>query len=126
MAAMPRMRLDPPRIRAAHAAMRQAQKAQARVINHGDMHLGNLYVDAEGTPGFLDAQPRLGAWSIDVSYFLIAGLDLVARRRSEVTTSELQSLMRNSYAVFCLNNNKRFSAMVPCYYIRQEDYLHEF
>jgi len=82
-AAMPRMLLDPPRIRAAHAAMRQAQKAQARVINHGDMHLGNLYVDADGTPGFLDAQPRLGAWSIDVSYFLIAGLDLVDRRRWE-------------------------------------------
>src|SRR3546814_4096133 len=34
-------------------------------------------------PGFLDAQPRLGAWSIDVSYFLIAGLDLVDRRRWE-------------------------------------------
>lgn len=82
-AAMPRMLLDPPRIRAAHAAMRRAQEAQARVINHGDMHLGNLYVDADGTPGFLDAQPRLGAWSIDVSYFLIAGLDLVDRRRWE-------------------------------------------
>src|SRR3546814_17397238 len=31
----------------------------------------------------LDARPRLGAWSIDVSYFLIAGLDLVDRRRWE-------------------------------------------
>lgn len=80
-AAMPRMLLDPPRIRAAYAAMRAAHRGQARVINHGDMHLGNLYVDADGTPGFLDAQPRLGAWSIDVSYFLIAGLDLVDRRR---------------------------------------------
>src|SRR3546814_4702634 len=28
--------------------------------------------------------------------------DLVAKRRSEEHTSELQSLMRNSYAVFCL------------------------
>ncbi len=82
-AAMPRMLLDPPRIRAAHAVMREAHKAQARVVNHGDMHLGNLYVDADGTPGFLDSQPRLGAWSIDVSYFLIAGLDLVDRRRWE-------------------------------------------
>lgn len=82
-AAMPRVLLDPPRIRAAHAAMRAAHKQQAMVINHGDMHLGNLYIDANGTPGFLDAQPRLGAWSIDVSYFLIAGLDLVDRRRWE-------------------------------------------
>src|SRR3546814_9004712 len=28
-------------------------------------------------------------------------------RRSEEHTSELQSLMRNSYAVFCLNNKKK-------------------
>jgi hypothetical protein len=82
-AAMPRVLLDPPRIRAAHAAMRAAHEQQALVINHGDMHLGNLYLDADGTPGFLDAQPRLGAWSIDVSYFIVAGLDLVDRRRWE-------------------------------------------
>src|SRR3546814_5495773 len=30
----------------------------------------------------------------------------VVRRRSEEHTSELQSLMRISYAVFCLNNKK--------------------
>jgi hypothetical protein len=79
-AAMPRILHDPLRIRAAHAAMRAAHATQDHVINHGDMHLGNLYLDADGTPGFLDPQPRLGAWSIDVSYFLIAGLDLVDRR----------------------------------------------
>src|SRR3546814_8429021 len=34
--------------------------------------------------------------------------DLVAhRQRSEEHTSELQSLMRNSYAVFCLKKKKR-------------------
>src|SRR3546814_3453414 len=31
---------------------------------------------------------------------------VVEKRRSEEHTSELQSLMRNSYAVFCLNKNK--------------------
>src|SRR3546814_1151967 len=31
---------------------------------------------------------------------------LVAHRRSEEQTSELQSLMRNSYAVFCLTKKK--------------------
>ena len=84
-AAMPKLLLDPARIRAAHLAMTAAHKAEgmAMVINHGDMHLGNLYQDADGTPGFLDMQPRRGAWSIDVSYFLIAGLDLVDRRRWE-------------------------------------------
>src|SRR3546814_7811064 len=35
------------------------------------------------------------------------GVDrLAARDRSEEQKSELQSLMRNSYAVFCLNNKK--------------------
>src|SRR3546814_5427496 len=33
-----------------------------------------------------------------------AAIDLVKLRRSEEHTSELQSLMRISYAVFCLNN----------------------
>src|SRR3546814_2469952 len=32
----------------------------------------------------------------------IQAIDLVSRKRSEETTSELQSLMRISYAVFCL------------------------
>jgi hypothetical protein len=84
-AAMPKVLLDPDRIRAAHMAMTEAHASEnvAMVINHGDMHLGNLYLDADGTPGFLDMQPRYGAWSIDVSYFLIAGLDLIDRRRWE-------------------------------------------
>lgn len=84
-AAMPKVLLDPGRIRAAHLAMTAAHKTEnmGMVVNHGDMHLGNLYLDADGTPGFLDLQPRRGAWSIDVSYFLIAGLDLVDRRRWE-------------------------------------------
>src|SRR3546814_8129083 len=49
-----------------------------------------------------DPVGRLGA---DVDSALSAGtVDRVLR--SEETTSELQSLMRISYAVFCLNNNK--------------------
>jgi len=80
-AAMPKMVLDPPRVRAGLAAMRKAHEGMAKVVNHGDMHLGNLYTNADGSPGFLDSQPRLGAWSIDVSYFITAGLDLVDRRR---------------------------------------------
>src|SRR3546814_5175375 len=34
-------------------------------------------------------------------------VDEMRRRRSEEHTSELQSLMRNSYAVFCLKKKKR-------------------
>src|SRR3546814_9756435 len=33
--------------------------------------------------------------------------DYMSRRRSEEHTSELQSLMRNSYAVFCLKKTRK-------------------
>ena len=82
-AAMPRMLIDAERIRAAHAAMRANHEGMPFTILHGDMHLGNLYRDADGTAGFLDWQPRLAPWSIDVSYFMVAGLDLVDRRKWE-------------------------------------------
>src|SRR3546814_1134409 len=34
-------------------------------------------------------------------------------RRSEEHTSELQSLMRNSYAVFCLKNTRPYGSIMP-------------
>src|SRR3546814_7767596 len=45
------------------------------------------------------------AWAVDRSHDLgwSSRRDTVALMRSEEHTSELQSLMRNSYAVFCLN-----------------------
>ena len=82
-AATPKFLHDPQRIRRAHAAMRDRHQAQPRTMSHGDMHLGNLYTTADGRPGFLDWQPRIAPWSLDVTYFLIAGLDLVDRRRWE-------------------------------------------
>src|SRR3546814_1461174 len=35
--------------------------------------------------------------------------------RSDEHTSELQSLMRISYAVFCLNKNKNYKTILPLY-----------
>jgi len=82
-AAMPRQLLDPARVRRAHFAMSHWHRGEPMVVNHGDMHLGNLYTDTDGTPGLLDWQPRIGPWSLDVSYFIIGGLDLADRRRWE-------------------------------------------
>src|SRR3546814_3546512 len=49
----------------------------------------------------------------DVRAIKIAGVDMVDARfhrpRSEEHTSELQSLMRNSYAVFCLKKKTYFT-----------------
>ncbi len=51
---------------------------------HGDVHLGNLYFDRDGTPGFLDWQSyRRGPWAHDVTYFLISALDIADRPRWE-------------------------------------------
>src|SRR3546814_10212662 len=40
-------------------------------------------------------------------YFSKRAFNLQKERRSEEHTSELQSLMRNSYAVFCLKKKKK-------------------
>ena len=82
-AAMPTDLLDPPRIHAAHTAMIAAHANEPVTINHGDTHLGNLFVTAEGKPAFLDWMPRKGPWSLDVSYFITAALDYTRRREWE-------------------------------------------
>src|SRR3546814_9021048 len=45
-------------------------------------------------------------YPLDVEALLIVELDGVGAERSEEHTSELQSLMRISYAVFCLKKKK--------------------
>src|SRR3546814_10409129 len=46
---------------------------------------------------------------------LPASMTSVARRRSEEHTSELQSLMRISYAVFCLQKKKYITTQMHSY-----------
>src|SRR3546814_1423631 len=73
---------------------RDRQAAYAREEGHG----------AEGDRQGADPQrgigedSRQGRWPVDRE---------AALRRSEEHTSELQSLMRNSYAVICLKNKKK-------------------
>src|SRR3546814_5659874 len=77
------------------AGSAMARSAAARQALDGDVLVG---VDADvagDLHGF--ARDRLGVQAVD--------LDERARR-SEEHTSELQSLMRNSYAVFCLKKKK--------------------
>jgi hypothetical protein len=50
---------------------------------HGDTHLGNLYLEADGKPGFIDAQMHREVWYQDVTYHLIGALDPVDRRAWE-------------------------------------------
>ncbi|REG58420.1 phosphotransferase family enzyme [Paraburkholderia sp. BL6669N2] len=51
---------------------------------HGDVHLGNLYFERDGTPGFLDWQSyRRGPWAHDFTYFLVSALDIADRPKWE-------------------------------------------
>src|SRR3546814_6559584 len=73
----------------------------------GDCHQGNTYILPNGERLWLDWQlSRRGRPWRDLTYFCIGSLTIEERRRSEEHTSELQSLMRISYAVFCLKKKK--------------------
>ena len=52
-------------------------------ILHGDTHLGNLYIDTDGTPGFLDTLASRGPGMLEVSYHVSAALDSAERPRAE-------------------------------------------
>ena len=53
-------------------------------LNHGDAHLGNLYLTHDGHPGFVDWQTlRRGPWQQDYTYFLVGALDPDDRRAAE-------------------------------------------
>lgn len=68
-----------------HALMRLGElDAQTPMcLLHGDTHPGNLYVDADGTPGFLDWTVSRSAWWLEIAYHLVASMDLADRRRWE-------------------------------------------
>src|SRR3546814_3211033 len=67
-----------------------------------DRRAWRLYLDEKARP-IID---RLNALSREVREEALAGIPPEERERSEEHTSELQSLMRISYAVFCLRKKK--------------------
>lgn len=54
-----------------------------RCVLHGDIHLGNLYIEKDGTPGFLDTLASLGPGMLEVSYHITASIDVADRRNWE-------------------------------------------
>jgi putative component of membrane protein insertase Oxa1/YidC/SpoIIIJ protein YidD len=54
---------------------------QPHVLLHGDTHLGNLYVEADGTPGFFDSLPHRWPALQEVAYHITGALDPLDRRR---------------------------------------------
>jgi len=82
-AAIPRALHDAQRLRQALFKLGERHETMPMTLSHGDTHLGNLYVEADGTPGFLDAQIRRSTWAQDVAYHIVAALDIEDRRRWE-------------------------------------------
>src|SRR3546814_1464445 len=73
------------------------RRPEDRVFSTGEFHIPGQqrgYRDAHGGGGWVDLHKSIAA-SVNSYYY-----------RSEEHTSELQSLMRISYAVFCLKNTK--------------------
>src|SRR3546814_3049456 len=77
--------------------------ARKIALVHGDVSPKNILVAADG-PVFLDAECAVyGDPAFDLAF---CTTHLLLKARSEEHTSELQSLMRSSYAVFCLKTKK--------------------
>ena len=50
---------------------------------HGDTHLGNLYEEADGTPGFFDSLARQEPGISEATYHICNALDPIERRKHE-------------------------------------------
>jgi hypothetical protein len=66
-------------------------------VLHGDVHLGNLYIEADGTPGFFDTLASHGPGMLEVSYHISASVDIADRAHWEGALVQvyLDELTRN-------------------------------
>ena len=81
--ALPRAFVDLDKAKAAWTAMWGVMRQSAMTVIHGDEHLGNLFVTADGTPGVIDWVARPEHWPIGISYFMLCALDIADRRAWE-------------------------------------------
>src|SRR3546814_8352592 len=97
----PRVRSsDVARPHAARCAIRRRERSRAHLSEHAfgdDDHISRLEPHVGARVAVLEQIGKLKR-----IFLLLAGSSIEADQRSEEHTSELQSLMRLSYAVFCL------------------------
>jgi hypothetical protein len=82
-AAMPRLLRDADRMERGWLRLVDMLEAHAKVIVHGDEHLGNLAFEQDGAPIFYDMLARGEAWPLGMTRFLIPTLDILDRRAWE-------------------------------------------
>jgi len=80
-------------------------------VIHGDTHLGNLYEEEDGTPGFFDSLARQEPGISEVTYHICNALDPKVRRENE---RDLIALYRNAL--------KERGVTVPSYH----EMLHQY
>jgi Phosphotransferase enzyme family len=104
--------LDAERIRAGFEVYWKMIFGGPRALVHGDSHVGNSYIDADGQVCFLDWQGYgTGYWMQDVPYFLIGALDLPDRRACE------RDLFR-----YYLGEREKLGAKMPAFDDVWDDY----
>src|SRR3546814_2062067 len=82
-----------------HCPVADCDRSRSALVDGGD----GGDVRSCPQPYFLARRARLDAGGLSP----LLSLETAFRRRSEEHTSELQSLMRNSYAVFCLKKKTK-------------------
>lgn len=102
---------------------------QPYCVVHGDTHLGNLYEEKDGTPGFFDTLARREAGLLEASYHIVNALDPMDRRKHErdlvrhyrdtliangVTPPSMASMM-HQYAAYMSVNYVTFYVNQPTY-----------
>lgn len=82
--ALPDSATDRGRVRRAFERLWELDDSGDHTLAHGDAHIGNTYIDAEGQPGFLDWQAVCLAPNLyDVAYFIGGALSIADRREHE-------------------------------------------
>ena len=84
-------------------ALRRMDLLSARTPNcviHGDTHLGNIFFEPDGSPGFYDIVPRRAPPMAEVCYHITLALDVVDRRKGErdLVRHYLEELKRHGIA----------------------------
>jgi Ecdysteroid kinase-like family len=82
--AIPQLFHQPEVIVGAMTRLRALDDAAANCLIHGDAHLGNFFLDADGLPCMADFQcVQRGHFTHDVAMFIASSLDVLDRRRHE-------------------------------------------
>ncbi len=82
-AAVSKRFLDRGWMRHALVSLGELHSKEPYCMIHGDTHLGNLYIDKTGTPGFFDSLPARAPWHLEVAYHIGCALDIADRQKWE-------------------------------------------